>query len=76
MITVGDLFFMSLNLPSICVVEKGCQSNFNCKSKVYFFHSKWNLPVRFKASVDAFFNFLLQKLRNSLKKREKFSKCL
>lgn len=54
MITEGDLFFM-LNLPCVCVVENGCKSNFNCKSKVYFFQTKWNLTVRFRAFVDAFF---------------------
>lgn len=52
-------FFM-LNLPCICVVEKGCKSNFNCKSKVYFFQTKWNLNVRFRASVDALLNFLIK----------------
>lgn len=75
MITVGDLFFIS-ELPCICVVEKGCKSNLNCKIKVYFFQTKWNLNVRFGVSVDAFLNFFDKKLRNSLKKREKISKCL
>lgn len=75
MITVGDLF-LCFELTLHMCSRKVCKGNFHCKSKAYFFQTKWNLTVRFRASVDAFFNFLIKKLRNSLKKREKFSKCL
>lgn len=56
MITVGDLF-LCFELTLHMCSRKVCKGNFHCKSKVYFFQTKWNLTVRFRASVDAFFNF-------------------
>lgn len=75
MITVGDLFLCLESTLHMCS-RKVCKGNFNYKSKIYFFQIKWNLILHFRASIDAFFIFLIEIMRNSSKNREKFSKCL
>ena len=70
MITVGDLF-LCFELTLHMCSRKVCKGNFHCKSKVYFFQTKWNLTVRFRASVDAFFNFFDKKIEKFIKKKRK-----